>query len=874
MVLEYRHQKDDIINDLRGIQRTFEGSLGLNLWKMNQTSLQSTIEGMLEIPVIVGVKIKNINDLNVAVGGMVAKKDKAIHTLLHVDLLGFNDKEITFQTSKTYDSEIFMHQFPIVYNYKKEIRNMGVATIYSSRTVIFNRVKLGFALLIFNAGVKTAALWVIFLWISNRLLRKPLTSLASDTKKVTLKNLDSYRIRIDSPGQNELKVIEESFNSMINNLDQSIKEQIKTKTELEESEKRFRDSFNNATIGMCLTSVEGELLMANAAMGKILGYSQTELQGEKFGKFTHPDDIKLSFDKISNLIKGKQEATRFEKRYIHKSGKVIWTKIGTFLSKDANGTPQYFITHLEDITKQRKADVELKQFAQRLSLHVEQTPLGVIEWDLDFRVTQWNSSAQKIFGYSKEEAIGQGGMQLIIPSEVQNLVQPIWKDLVSGTGGTHFKDKNITKEGKLIICDWYNTSLLDNNGVTIGVASLVQNITEQTQFEKEKETLEKQLRQSQKMEAMGTLAGGVAHDFNNILGIILGYADILNTDLALDKHSVEKLKEIIKAGNRAKDLVTQILAFSRQNKKEFIPIHPDLVIKEALKMLRSSIPTTIKIESSIPKLGFIIGDPTQLHQIMMNLCTNAYHAMRETGGVLKVVLEPIRFDKNDTKILSLALSPGEYMKLEISDTGHGMNKETQQKIFDPYYTTKKKGEGTGLGLSVVHGIVKSFGGLISIYSEPGKGTSFMVYFPRVSHKKDALVSSSIKALPTGNEHILIVDDEEPIVNMEKLMLDGLGYKVSAFTNSLAAFKFFQDSPENFSLVVTDVTMPELSGVELLQKIRNIRPSIPLILCSGFSDLMNEEKAKHIDHLQYLKKPILKRDLAVAIRQLIDHKTPD
>jgi PAS domain S-box-containing protein len=395
-------------------------------------------------------------------------------------------------------------------------------------------------------------------------------------------------------------------------------------------------------------------------------------------------------------------------------------------------------------------------------------------------------------------------------------------------------------------------------------------ITERKQAESDRNKMEAQLQQAQKMEAIGTLAGGVAHDFNNILGIILGYSDMLKTDLSLDASSDEKLDQIIKAGNRAKDLVNQILSFSRQNKKEFIPIQPDLVIKEALKMLRSSIPTTIKIESSIPKSGSIIGDPTQLHQIVMNLCTNAYHAMRETGGLLKVLLEPIKLDESDTQILSLAVPPGPYLKLEISDNGHGMDKTTQQKIFDPYFTTKKIGEGTGLGLSVVHGIVKHFDGHISVYSEIGKGTVFRICLPQITTEAETTINRPNEENPTGDEHILVVDDEKPIVEMEKFMLEGLGYRVSTCTSSPEAFKVFQNQHDDICLVITDMTMPDMTGIELMQKIRAIRSDIPVILCSGFSELMNEEKAKHISNLKYLKKPVLKRNFALAVREILDN----
>ncbi len=743
MFLEYRHQKDSIRQDLKYIQKTFERGLALDLWEMDQKSLYSTIEGMLDIPYIVGVKIINANNVDIAVGGIIAQRDTVGKVDQDVDLLGLKQKKFTSSGDKVGDFNIFMHRFPIIYTYENEIKQMGIATVYSSTSIVLRRVKLGFMLLIINAVLKTAALWLIFLWFSNILLRRPLSSLAADTKKITLDNLDSTRIKISTTGQNELSVIEQSFNSMIENLHQSIVEKEHAKKELNES-------------------------------------------------------------------------------------------------------------------------------AQRLAIHVEQTPLGVIEWDLDFRITQWNKAAENIFGYSKQEAIGQTGLELVVPIERHHRAQPIWDDLVTGKGGTRLKNDNKTKDGKTINCEWYNTSLLDSNGVVVGVASLVEDITEQKNMEKEKFILERQLQQSQKMEAIGALAGGVAHDFNNILGIILGYSDMLKIELSNNTALNEKVDQIIKAGNRAADLVRQILAFSRQNKKELVPIRPDLVIKESLKMLRSSIPSTIKIESSIPKTGSIVGDPTQFHQILMNLSTNANHAMRKTGGMLKFLLEPIKLEKIDAKAFSSALSPGSYLKLEISDTGHGMDKATQQKIFDPYYTTKKIGEGTGLGLSVVHGIVKNFGGHISVYSEPDKGTTFRIYLPHVVSEAKKTIDLSIDANPTGDEHILVVDDEKPIVELQKFMLEDLGYRVTTCTSSPDAFKIFQNQPKDISLVVTDMTMPDMTGIDLVKYIRAIQPEIPVILCSGFSELINEETAEYIDNLKYLKKPVLKNDFALNVRKLLDN----
>ncbi len=302
---------------------------------------------------------------------------------------------------------------------------------------------------------------------------------------------------------------------------------------------------------------------------------------------------------------------------------------------------------------------------------------------------------------------------------------------------------------------------------------------------------------------------------------------------------------------------------------ELRPFMPHLRIKKVLKMLMASIPSTIEIRGNITRCGAIIGESTQLHQIVMNLCTNAYHAMRETGGVLEVLLEPIVLGETYAKILFLSLPPGAYAKLEISDTGHGIDKALQRKIFDPYFTTKKKGDGTGLGLAVVQGVVKSFGGHIAVYSEPGKGTAFRVYFPLIELSAKPASNEPIDPIPKGDEHILVVDDEKSIVEMLKEMLESFGYQISAFTSSTEALKAFENRIDDIDLVITDMTMPEMTGVELIQKLCTLKQGLPLILCSGFSELINKKNAKESGIDKYLMKPILNRDLAKAVRELLD-----
>ncbi|MEA1933383.1 MAG: response regulator [Thermodesulfobacteriota bacterium] len=409
----------------------------------------------------------------------------------------------------------------------------------------------------------------------------------------------------------------------------------------------------------------------------------------------------------------------------------------------------------------------------------------------------------------------------------------------------------------------------------------------------EKKKLETQLRQAQKMEAIGTLAGGIAHDFNNILFPIIGYAEITMDEVPEDSLVRKNLDEILSGALRAGDLVKQILTFSRQHDQELKPLKVQLVVREALKLIRSSLPSTIKISQNVEKkCGLVMAYPIQIHQVVMNLCTNAFQAMEKTGGALAVSLrnvDPIDSVSGnvdfglegaestikylESKIEYPDMAPGPHLCLTVGDTGQGMGQTVMDRIFDPYFTTKETGKGTGLGLSVVHGIIKSHGGEIRVYSEPGKGTVFHVYLPVI--KADFVSSETVsdKALPTGHEHILLVDDEPRIIKMFQRILERLGYKVTARTGSIDALETFRAQPDKFDLVITDMTMPNMTGDKLAGKLIKIQPDIAIILCTGFSEGMTKKKAASLGIKGFLMKPIKSKDLSMMIRKTLDSAHP-
>ena len=380
---------------------------------------------------------------------------------------------------------------------------------------------------------------------------------------------------------------------------------------------------------------------------------------------------------------------------------------------------------------------------------------------------------------------------------------------------------------------------------------------------------ERQLQQVLKIQAIGTLAGGIAHDFNNILFPIVGYTELTMDEVPDDSVAHNNLEEVLKAAHRAKDLVQQILTFSRQSGLERKPVKVHLIIKEALKLLRASIPASIEIINNIDDdCHPVMGDATQIHQVIMNLCTNAYQAMQDKGGTLEVNLSEVDVGYEET-VKKIGMQPGKHLQLLVRDEGCGMDAIVLDRIFEPYYTTKEQGKGTGLGLSVIHGIVKNHRGDISVTSSPGKGTTFKVYLPITEDADIVTELEPSNGAAKGNERILLIDDEEQIVSMEQQMLENLGYEVTARTDSTEALKEFSEQPQNFDLVITDMTMPQMTGDELAQKLLDIKPDIPVILCTGFNEDITEEKALAMGIQKFVMKPVIKNDLATTIRTVLD-----
>ncbi len=425
------------------------------------------------------------------------------------------------------------------------------------------------------------------------------------------------------------------------------------------------------------------------------------------------------------------------------------------------------------------------------------------------------------------------------------------------TGSAEVEHQNLHK--KFLIT---TSPVPDEKGAFTNIVHIAKDITQ-------KKDLESQLRQAQKMQAIGTLAGGIAHDFNNILTAISGYNKLALQKAGDNDTITHDLQQVMTATARAKDLVTQILTFSRQSEDDKKPIEISPIVKEALQLVRSSFPRTIELKQRITSDGNILADPTQIHQIAMNLATNAYHAMLETGGILSVSLqEEVIIEKS--LVAELEVTPGRYICLEVSDTGCGMDKDTKEKIFDPYFTTKEVDKGTGLGLAVVHGIVTGHHGHIHVDSEPGHGTTFRIYLPMVEEEPVAYPpQTDEEPVRGGSERIMIIDDEEIIAHLASEVLRTYGYDTEIFTNGVQAMQDFEKHRDKYDLVISDMSMPYMTGLQLSQKIKEMRPDLPIILCSGYSEKLYKEKALAMGISRYIQKPLDMDNLARVIRQLLD-----
>ncbi|HPR52533.1 MAG TPA: PAS domain S-box protein [Deltaproteobacteria bacterium] len=639
---------------------------------------------------------------------------------------------------------------------------------------------------------------------------------------------------------------------------------------LRESEKRYRGLFEGVPVGLYRTKPDGQILDANPAFIEMYGYPDRETILK-----TNAGDIYMDPDKrrqIQTLMERDGTVRGFETRVKRYDGTVRWVRINGRAVKDDDGTILFYEGSVEDITERSQALEDLQRERDRIQKYFDVAGVMLLVINRDQTIGQINRKGCEILGYSEEEIIGKNWFDHFLPAEVRQKVKFVFDKIVSGDiePFEFFQNPVLRRDGRERLIAWHNSVLTDEHGKVVATIGSGQDITELKQAEEERRNLEARLRQSSKMEAIGTLAGGIAHDFNNILSSVLGFTEFAKIKLGKGKSIDKELDEVLKAGARARDLVKQILTFSRKSGIQKNPIELSPLIKETLKFLRASIPATIEIRQDLPPSGStVMADPTQIHQVLMNLCTNAAHAMKETGGVLDVSLTEMELG-DEIELQYKGLAKGKYLRLNIADTGCGISDEIIDRIFDPFFTTKERGEGTGMGLAVVHGIIEDLGGAITVYSEPGKGTTFHILLPKYEREKveapppDAVVMK-------GSGRILFVDDEMGVIASGRGILEHLGYDVVSTTSAAQALEIFRSVPHEFDLVLTDMTMPGMTGIELSRELLKIRPDIAIVLCTGSNLGVTKKMISDIGIRDMVMKPMVASELAEAVYNALKAK---
>lgn len=641
-------------------------------------------------------------------------------------------------------------------------------------------------------------------------------------------------------------------------IDISDKKQVEAELAIERSHMQTLFEVNGS--GMLVVSSTRQILQVNNQFCNLFGYSRDELVGRS-AQILHVDQQHYE-DWAPRFQEAKAgfPIASADYPWRRKDGTVFWCFFAGVKMQLPNGE-QGVLWNVIDITERKQVEEERRL----LVTAIEQGVDSVVITDYKGLIQYVNPSFERITGFTKDEVVGKNPRILQSGKHDGAFYREMWALLASGKAWQgHLINKK--KDGSLFEEEVSITPVLNETGEIINYVAVKRDVTGLMR-------LEEQLRHAQKMEAIGTLAGGIAHDFNNILAIILGYAELALRETPETDPRWNKLGEIIKASTRAKDLVRQILDFSRKTERMRQPFLMAPLVKETLKMLRASIPSTIAIEERITAVhSTVLGDPSQLHQVIINLCTNAFHAMEEQGGTLSITLDSVRLERQ--KAEELGVDAGCYVRLVVADSGCGMSPAIQSRIFEPYFTTKDVGKGSGMGLAVVHGILLSHGGMVRATSHEGKGSSFEVYLPAIEQPAKEKDGEESGSCPPGTERILVVDDEPVITEMMSQWLAQLGYAVTLSNNSVEALAMVRDNPKGFDLIVTDQTMPLMSGAELAKDILAIRPDLPIILCTGYSAILTEEQAMEIGIKRYVYKPLQGNELARVVREVLDDEKGD
>lgn len=633
---------------------------------------------------------------------------------------------------------------------------------------------------------------------------------------------------------------------------------------LRESEATLRSIFRAAPTGIGMVC-DRVIKQANERLCTMIGYTREELLG-KSSRMLYGTDEDFEYvgrEKYAQI--SERNIGTVETRWQRKDG----TMIDVLLSSapiDINDLSIGVTFTALDITSRKQVEKNLRESEEQYrSLFQNNHSVMLLVDPKTADIVDANPAAVSFYGWSYEALTSKKIFNINTLTKEQVFDE---MEKAKMEQRKHFYFQHCLASGEIREVEVY-TGPIKVHGKKL-LFSIVYDITARKKAEEEKTALEAQLLHAQKMESIGTLSGGIAHDFNNLLGVILGNAEMAMDDVPELHPTKFHLNEIRTASLRARDVVKQLLSFGRKTDPKQRPVRLVQIVEDALKFLRFSIPTSVEIRQNIQDDtdDSILADSTQINQVMINLCTNAAHAMEDTGGVMTIGIQNIYLDQISAAFYP-DMSPGNYVKLTVSDTGPGIDPEIKDRIFDPYFTTKEVGKGSGIGLSVVHGVVKSHNGAISVDSKFGKGTTFSILLP-ATEKEAVIETEPDEKLSTGNERILIVDDEDSMVEIGRRRLERLGYQVESKTNPIEALELFRADPDQFDLVITDMAMPHITGDKLVKEILKIRPGMPTILCTGFSEKIDEEKAKEIGVREYIEKPFDRGKLSRLVRKVLDH----
>jgi len=645
----------------------------------------------------------------------------------------------------------------------------------------------------------------------------------------------------------------------------------KAEKDLRNSEERYRSVTEAVNEGIILRSASGEILTWNKGAEKIYGISARDVigpisKGENRTGIHKNHSLFDAENHPSTRTLRTGELFRNEIMSIYQpSGDLRWISVNTNpLFRNHNEKPYAVAISFSDITERKQAEERLRESETRLRTIFDISQAGIILVDPQGIITYANQGMAKMFGCTVQQVIGSSYPEHVHPDQ-RDIGDQRMRQLITGEiDSVSFERHYIRLDGTDFWGFLTGRRHEDEHGKLISLVGTIADITE-------RKSLENELRQAYKMESLGTLTGGVAHDFNNILNVILGNSELALADVPESSPVHANLEEIRTAGFRAADIVKQLLSFSRQSNQEFKPIELSSIMDDSLKLLRSLIPSNIEIKKVFEaEKETILADPVQINQVVMNLCMNASQEMEKDGGRLEIVLDNFNLDQNIIKDYT-DLPPGDYLRLRFIDTGSGIDPKFIDRIFDPYFTTKDIGKGSGIGLAVVHGIVKNHNGAISVDSEPGKGTTFKILFPIIERKKSDSAPEKVESIPHGKETILFVDDDDSIADITKKTLERIGYQVEICLDSIDALELFKSNPNHFDLVITDMTMPRMTGDKLAKMMIAIRSDIPVIISTGYSSLIDEDKAKKNGIADFIMKPVSMSAIAQTIRKVLDKK---